>query len=139
MFTFVKQGKICKVVLWIWGWLRKVVHSPDFDLLGFQVSLGLSLEHLLWRSEPVFMYYNSFWLKALYQLPWVPEDIFFLIDTKAALTQKKKKRRGEIIIFSSALCASLTRLRREPSVSIRKKYPLEPRVCIDKKDITLKL
>ena len=33
---------------------------------------------------------------------------FFLIDTEAALTQKKK-------------CASLTRLRREPSVSIRKK------------------
>ena len=28
--------------------------------------------------------------------------------------------------FSSALCASLTRLRRE--ISIRKKYPLEPRV-----------
>ena len=35
-------------------------------------------------------------------LPWVPEDIFFL----------------------------LTRLRREPSVSIRKKYPLEPRVGV---------
>ena len=34
----------------------------------------------------------------------------------------------EVIFFSSALCASLTRLRREPSVSIRKKYPLEPRV-----------
>ena len=32
------------------------------------------------------------------------------------------------VFFSSALCASLTRLRREPSVSIRKKYPLEPRV-----------
>ena len=30
--------------------LRKVVHSLDFDLLGFQVSLGLSLEHLLGRS-----------------------------------------------------------------------------------------
>ena len=50
-------------------------------------------------------------------LPWVPEDFFFLIDTEAALTQKK-----------AAICASLTRLRREPSVSIRKKYPLEPRV-----------
>ena len=32
----------------------------------------------------------------------------------------------EVIFFSSALCASLTRLRRE--ISIRKKYPLEPRV-----------
>ena len=54
---------------------------------------------------------------------------FCLIDTvptEAALTQKKK-RRG-VIFFSSALCASLTQLRREPSVSIRKKYPLEPRV-----------
>ena len=30
------------------------------------------------------------------------------------------------LFFSSALCASLTRLRRE--ISIRKKYPLEPRV-----------
>ena len=40
------------------------------------------------------------------------------------------RRRGEkSIFFSSALCASLTRLRREPSVSIRKKYPLEPRVA----------
>ena len=39
------------------------------------------------------------------------QRIFFLIDNEA-----------------SALCASLTRLRREPSVSIRKKYPLEPRV-----------
>ena len=34
----------------------------------------------------------------------------------------------KVIFFSSALCASLTRLRREPPVSIRKKYPLEPRV-----------
>ena len=34
-----------------------------------------------------------------------------------------------IIFFSSALCASLRRLRREPSVSIRKKYPLKPRVA----------
>ena len=34
----------------------------------------------------------------------------------------------EVIFFSSALCASLTRLRRE--ISIRKKYPLEPRVGI---------
>ena len=75
------------------------MHSPDFDLLGFQVSLGLSLEHLLWRSEPVSMYYNSFWLKALYQLPWVLEDIFFLIDTKAALTQKKKSGE-EKLLFS---------------------------------------
>ena len=40
---------------------------------------------------------------------------FFLIDTEAALTQKKKAARR-------------TSLRREPSVSIRKKYPLEPRV-----------
>ena len=30
--------------------------------------------------------------------------------------------------FLSALRASLTRLRREPSVSVRKQYPLEPRV-----------
>ena len=30
--------------------------------------------------------------------------------------------------FLSALHASLTRLGREPPVSIRKKYPLEPRV-----------
>ena len=33
---------------------------------------------------------------------------------------------GGYFFFSSALCASLTRLRRE--ISIRKKYPLEPRV-----------
>ena len=32
--------------------------------------------------------------------------------------------------FSSAPYASLIRLRRQPSVSIRKKYPLEPRVHI---------
>ena len=32
----------------------------------------------------------------------------------------------EVIFFPSALCASLTRLRRE--ISIRKEYPLEPRV-----------
>ena len=32
--------------------------------------------------------------------------------------------------FSSALCASLTGLRRESTVSIRKKYTLEPRVHI---------
>ena len=32
--------------------------------------------------------------------------------------------------FLSALRASLTRLRRERSVSIRKKYPLEPRVLV---------
>ena len=32
----------------------------------------------------------------------------------------------EVIFFSPALCALLTRLRRE--ISIRKKYPLEPRV-----------
>ena len=54
------------------------------------------------------------------------QRIFFLIDNEAALKQKKAARR--VIFFSSALCASLTRLRREPSVSIRKKYPLEPRV-----------
>ena len=53
---------------------------------------------------------------------------FFLIDTEAALTQKKSGEEKKEIFFSSALCASLTRLRREPSVSIRKKYPLEPRV-----------
>ena len=33
----------------------------------------------------------------------------------------------EVIVFSSALCASLTRVRCE--ISIRKKYPLEPRVA----------
>ena len=32
------------------------------------------------------------------------------------------------------VCASLTRLRREPSVSIRKKYPLEPRVSKSQKN-----
>ena len=52
---------------------------------------------------------------------------FFLIDTEAALTQKKKSGEEKKKV-SSALCASLTRLRREPSMSIRKKYPLEPRV-----------
>ena len=34
----------------------------------------------------------------------------------------------EVIFFSLALRSSLTRLRRKPSVSIRKKYPLEPRI-----------
>ena len=57
-------------------------------------------------------------------LPWVPEDIFFLsilmVRGKAALTRRNAPRRKK--------CASLTRLRRKPSVSIRKKYPLEPRV-----------
>ena len=53
---------------------------------------------------------------------------FFLIDTEAAaLTQGAEAKK--VFFFSSALCASLTRLRREPSVSIRKKYPLEPRVA----------
>ena len=36
------------------------------------------------------------------------------------------------MIFLSALGASLTRPRRERSVSIRKKYPLEPRVFKDR-------
>ena len=36
----------------------------------------------------------------------------------------------EVLFFLSALRASLTRLRYERSVSIRKKYPLEPRVYL---------
>ena len=52
---------------------------------------------------------------------------FFLIDTEAALTQNKKRRvEKNNIFFPSALCASLTRLRREPSVSIRKKNLWNP-------------
>ena len=34
--------------------------------------------------------------------------------------------------FLPALRSSLTRLRRKPSVSIRKKYPLEPRVVAER-------
>ena len=62
---------------------------------------------------------------------------FFLIDTEAvnaasprtvSVDKKKISSGTQVIFLSSALCASLTRLRREPSVSIRKKYPLEPRL-----------
>ena len=38
----------------------------------------------------------------------------------------------EVIFFLSALRASLTRVRREPSVSIAQKYPLDPRVPLNK-------
>ena len=70
-------------------------------------------------------------------IPWVREDIFFLIDTDGSRRSRVNEVQSAeekniiiiIIFFSSALCASLRRLRREPSVSIRKKYPLEPRVA----------
>ena len=63
--------------------------------------------------------YHAFWF------PGFQRIFFFFIDTEAAaLTQGAEEKK----IFS-VLCASLTRLRREPSVSIRKKYPLEPRVA----------
>ena len=58
------------------------------------------------------------------------QRIFFSDRYFAAKPRKRgAKRRGEkkyLFFFSSALRASLTRLRRD--VSIRKKYPLEPRV-----------
>ena len=60
------------------------------------------------------------------------QRIFFSCRDWSRVNAKKKapRRKKWGFFFSSALCASLTRLRPEPSVSTRKKYPLEPRVVV---------
>ena len=78
------------------------MHSLDFDLLGFQVSLGLSLEHLLWRSEPVSMYYNSFWLKALYQQKRHHLEVrVSLLNPCQTVSSNNRKQCNQRVILSS--------------------------------------
>ena len=88
--------------------LRKVVHSLDFDLLGFQVSLGLSLEHLLGRSAECLVnqfpctIYNSFWLKALYQLKRHHLEVrVSLLNPCQTVSSNNKKQCNQRVILSS--------------------------------------
>ena len=44
--------------------------------------------------------------KSWNQLPWVPEDFFFLIDTEAALTQKKRREEKKKNLWSQEYATS---------------------------------
>ena len=97
--------------------LSRTSGKMKFDSSSWYVKTGL----LRFEFVEIML---EFFLQTRHFVPWLQKSVLEIPKTKTVLTVDIKSS------FFSALRASLTRLRCEPSVSRRKQYPLEPRVHI---------